>query len=124
MKYFIYILRCQDNSLYTGITTDLARRLSEHKGGGKGAKYTAAHPPLKFEAAWSADCRSDASKLEYRIKALTKPEKELLIAGKYSDIDNLGSYKKIKLSKSGGIMQMMFLCIPRCTTCQKAQAFL
>jgi len=82
MMYYIYILRCEDNSLYTGITTDLARRLAEHmQGGKKGAKYTRAKKVLRMEAAWEAPDRAQASKLERRIKAMTKSQKEALIAG-------------------------------------------
>ena len=78
--YYIYILRCENNFLYTGITTDVERRFNEHKDGNiKGAKYTKSHKPLGVEAVWEAENKSDASKLEYRIKQLTKKEKEDLI---------------------------------------------
>ena len=80
--YYVYLLRCRDGSLYTGITTDLSRRFKEHQGhDGKGAKYTASHSALMMEAAWTAENRSQASKLEYRMKRLTKCEKEQLILG-------------------------------------------
>ncbi len=77
--YSIYILRCEDGSLYTGITTDLERRFEEHKKGG--ARYTAGRRPLTVEAAWTAQNRSDALKLEMSIKKLKKAEKEGLIRG-------------------------------------------
>lgn len=78
--YFIYILNCDDGSLYTGITTDPERRLSEHlKERRGGAKYTQAHRPLSFAALWTAPDRSCASKLEYRIKLLTRSDKKRLI---------------------------------------------
>lgn len=65
--YYVYILRCRDGSLYTGITNDVAHRLRLHRSG-KGAKYTRAHPP-------------EAARLEYAIKAtLTHGEKLSLIA--------------------------------------------
>lgn len=80
MAYYTYILRCEDGSLYTGITTDLERRFSEHAGrGGRGAKYTAGHRPVRFEAAWVSPGRGEALRLERRIKGLTRPEKERLI---------------------------------------------
>lgn len=79
--YYVYILRCDNNFLYTGITTDVERRFNEHKDDKiKGAKYTKSHKPLGVEAVWEAESKSDASKLEYRIKKLPKKEKEDLIA--------------------------------------------
>ena len=78
--YYVYILRCEKNFLYTGITNDVERRFNEHvEGGKKGAKYTKVHKPLGVEAVWEAENKSDASKLEYRIKQLSKNEKEDLI---------------------------------------------
>lgn len=78
--YYTYILRCKDNSLYTGITTDLERRLKEHKEKGeKTAKYTLRHEVEKMEIAWESENRVLASKLEFNIKKLTKKQKEELI---------------------------------------------
>lgn len=80
MDYYIYMLRCEDGSLYTGITTDPARRLAEHlKRDKKGAKYTHSHIGTHYEAVWKTCGRSNASKLEYRIKRLTKADKEALV---------------------------------------------
>ena len=79
--YYIYILRCSDGKLYTGITTDVQRRFEEHtQQKGKGAKFTRSHKAETVEAVWSAADRSLASKLEYRIKALTRTQKLALIA--------------------------------------------
>ena len=78
--YYTYMLRCADNSIYTGITKDLSRRLEEHRTkGSKCAKYTLKHSAIKFEAAWESQTRSAASKLEYNLKKLTKTQKESLI---------------------------------------------
>lgn len=78
--YYVYILRCEGNNLYTGITTDVKRRFEEHgEGKQKGAKFTKTHKPIKIEAVWETESKSDASKLEYRIKQLKKAEKEDLI---------------------------------------------
>lgn len=78
--YYTYILRCKDNSLYTGITTDLERRLKEHKQKGeKTAKYTMTHSAIKMEMAWESENRVLASKLEFHIKKLKKQQKENLI---------------------------------------------
>lgn len=80
VMYYTYILRCEDNSLYTGITTDLNRRLEEHKSQSeKSAKYTRTHKVIKMETAWTSENRVLASKLEYHIKKLTKKQKEQLI---------------------------------------------
>lgn len=115
-------MRCADESLYTGITTDLARRFAEHAGR-KGAKYTAARPPLRFEAAFEAPGRAEASRLEYRLKALSRAQKEGLILGKAPRGLNLAACARIPITENGGIV-MLFVCYPRCTTCQKARAFL
>ena len=75
---YVYMLRCKDGSLYTGITPDVRRRYAEHCAG-KGAKYTKSHPPVSLEAVWQVADKSDALRLEYRIKALTKEQKERLL---------------------------------------------
>lgn len=78
--YYTYILRCKDNSLYTGITTDLKRRFKEHKEKGKkSAKYTLTHNASKMEIAWKSEDRILASRLEFQLKRLNKKQKEDLI---------------------------------------------
>jgi predicted GIY-YIG superfamily endonuclease len=74
----LYILRCGDGSLYTGITTDVQKRLAAHRSG-KGAKYTRGRGPL--ELVYSEECgsHSDALRRELEIKRLTREEKEMLI---------------------------------------------
>ncbi len=80
--YYTYMLRCSDNSIYTGMTNNLENRLNEHLSKGKnGAKYTKSHNVVKLEAAWKSKEKSLACKLEYQIKALTKKQKETLING-------------------------------------------
>ena len=78
--YYTYMLRCSDNSIYTGITNDINKRLEMHKKG-KGAKYTKSHSVEKIEALWRCKEKSLACKLEYQIKHLTKKHKENLING-------------------------------------------
>ena len=75
MDYYIYMIRCQDNSLYTGITTDIKRRYEEHKNG-TGAKYTKAKKVLQLEIFFRCEGRSNASKVECFIKGLSKVKKE------------------------------------------------
>ena len=79
--YYTYMLRCQDNSIYTGMTADLERRMQEHFSGENNcAKYTNRHKPKKLEMAWECETRALALKLEFHIKKdLTKLEKEDLI---------------------------------------------
>jgi len=74
----LYILRCGDGSLYTGITTDVEKRLEAHRSG-KGAKYTRGRGPL--ELVYREDCadHSAALKREWEIKQLSREEKEKLI---------------------------------------------
>ena len=73
------MLRCSDNTLYTGITTDLERRINEHNSSDKGAKYTKARRPVILVYSEKHSDRSSASKREYAIKKMTKSNKELLI---------------------------------------------
>ncbi len=76
----VYLLRCADGSLYTGIARDVARRLGEHERGGRGAKYLRGRGPLRLELSCEVGDRSRASRLECRIKRLPKVEKEALLA--------------------------------------------
>ena len=79
--YYIYMLRCEDDTIYTGITTDLDRRIEEHiTKSDKCAKYTLLHTAKYLEASWKTEDRKLASKLEYRIKGLSKMQKETLIS--------------------------------------------
>jgi len=80
-KWFVYVLKCGDDSLYTGITTDIIRRVKEHNGGvaGKGAKCTAARRPVQLVYSEECEDRSTASKREWAIKQLSRSQKLLLI---------------------------------------------
>ena len=93
--YYVYILRCQDDSLYTGITTDLDRRFAEHQS--KGSKYTASRKPLRYETAFTVPNRSNALKLELKIKSLSRKGKEDIISGKKS-LSGVYNSKQINLS--------------------------
>lgn len=76
--YFVYMLRCADHSLYTGFTTNLARRLAMHERG-KGAKYTRGRGPFTVEMVIEFASKTEALQAEYAIKQLTKQEKEQFI---------------------------------------------
>jgi len=83
MPYFFYLLRCSDNSLYSGITTDLTRRVREHngqlKGVEKGAKYTRVRRPVILVHSEEYKGRVAASKREWEVKHMNKEEKEQLL---------------------------------------------
>jgi len=78
-QWFVYILRCADNSLYTGITTDVARREKEHNNDKLGAKYTRARRPTFVVYQEKQPSRADATRREIAIKKMTKKNKELLL---------------------------------------------
>ena len=78
MDYNIYILRCSDGSLYTGIAFDLKERLSRHNQG-KGAKYTKARLPVELTYFESSYSKNDAIKREFEIKRLSRDKKIKLI---------------------------------------------
>lgn len=77
--YFVYIIQCADDTLYTGITTDLDRRINEHNSSKLGAKYTKVRRPVKLVYSKEFENRSEASKEESRIKKLSRTEKLNLI---------------------------------------------
>ncbi len=79
--YTIYIVRCRDGTLYTGITTNVQRRLQEHATGRRGAKYARGRGPLELVFEQPARDRAAASRIERCIKQLDRSEKEALIAG-------------------------------------------
>lgn len=79
-EWFLYLIRCPDNRLYTGITTDVARRFAQHQRG-KGAKALRGKGELTLVFSAPAGNRSEALRAEYRIKQLTKRQKEQLVAG-------------------------------------------
>ena len=80
--YFVYLLRCRDGTLYCGTAADWKKRMKVHFSGDvRAARYTRSHPPLRPEAVWQCESKSEALKLEHRIKQLTRTEKLSLIAG-------------------------------------------
>ena len=78
MSWYVYMVRCRDNSLYTGYTDDPDRRLAVHNAG-KGAKYTKSRLPVHMVYREECPDKSTALKREYAIKRLSKAEKENLI---------------------------------------------
>jgi len=80
MSYYVYILKCSDSTFYTGITTDIVRRLDEHNHSDRGAKYTRVRRPVELIYSEEAEDRRGAAQREYAIKKLTKLKKIELIA--------------------------------------------
>jgi len=76
--HYVYVLRCHDDSLYTGYTTDVERRVAEHDAG-EGAKYTRGRTPVELVHVESFEDRSTAMSREYQVKQLSRPEKERLV---------------------------------------------
>ncbi len=89
--YYTYMVRCKDNSIYTGMTNNLEKRIKEHISK-NGAKYTKTHNAIKLEIAWKSKEKSLACKLEYHIKQLNKQQKENLVKG-----EKLSKYLKGKV---------------------------
>ena len=89
--YYTYMIRCIDDSIYTGMTNNIDKRFSEHLNC-KGAKYTKLHQVKKLEAVWRSKNKSLACKLEYQIKEMNKKQKENIING-----EKLSCYLKGKI---------------------------
>lgn len=81
-QWYVYLMRCADNSLYTGVTTDPERRLREHNGElkGKGAKYTRTRRPVTLAVAIPLSSKVAVYQAEYAIKRLSKAEKESVVS--------------------------------------------
>jgi len=80
MTWKVYMLRCVDNTLYTGITTDLERRVEEHNSDNKkGARYTRVRRPVSLVYQENCDSRSHASSREYQLKKLSRADKLKLV---------------------------------------------
>jgi len=81
--WYLYLIRCADNSIYTGVSTAVARRLAEHQSGrGRGASYLRGRGPLTLARKIRVGDKSAAFRLEWRVKKLSRARKEDLIKGK------------------------------------------
>ncbi len=80
MSYYVYVVMCADDTLYTGLATDIERRIRVHNDG-KGAKYTRSRLPVNLVYSERFDTKSEALKREYEIKKWSRTEKDALIAG-------------------------------------------
>ena len=72
--WFVYIVKCSDGTLYTGISNNVEKRIEKHNKG-KGARYTKTRRPVTLFKSWEFPSKSDAMKEEYRIKQLSREEK-------------------------------------------------
>jgi putative endonuclease len=79
--WHLYLVRCGDGTLYTGISTDVSRRLAEHRSG-RGARYLRGRGPLLLARKIRVGDKSTAFRVEWRVKRLPREDKEKLIAGK------------------------------------------
>ncbi len=79
--WYVYVALCSDHSLYTGVTTDLARREREHNEGNNGARYTRSRRPIKIVYSERVEDRSSALRREYAVKQLSSIEKQRLVSG-------------------------------------------
>lgn len=77
--WYVYMVRCCDGSLYTGITKDIARRIKAHNSGKGGARYTRSRRPVTLVYSEQVGSRSAAARLEYRFKRMPPAQKKLLI---------------------------------------------
>jgi len=87
--FSLYIVRCSDDTLYTGIASDVRKRIAEHESSPRGAKYLRGKGPLRLEFVEPVGDRGVASTLEFRVKRLTRARKEALISGRASLADLL-----------------------------------
>ena len=85
-EWKVYIVECSDGSFYTGITTDINRRILEHNYSLKAAKYTRSRRPVRLVYEESASNRSEASKREYSIKRLKRKNKSSLILSEKNEL--------------------------------------
>ena len=88
-EFSVYIVRCADDTYYTGIAADVARRIAEHESSPRGAKYLKGRGPLTLVFSAVIGDRSAASRVEYRIKQLNRTGKEALINGHKSLLDSI-----------------------------------
>ena len=77
--WFLYVVHCSDGTLYTGVTTDISRRIREHNTGSRGAKYTRTRRPVELVYWVDFNNRSSAQKAEYKFKKLTRKQKDEII---------------------------------------------
>lgn len=101
-QYSLYILRCADGSLYTGIALDVGKRLQEHESGPRGAKYLRGRGPLILEFQVPVGDRRAASQAEFLVKNLPRSDKERLISGATNLVELGAGNSRSQVSGSAG----------------------
>lgn len=86
--HYVYIVKCRDTTLYTGYTTDIARRVHEHNTSPKGAKYTRVRRPVRVVYLKAFLNRSEACRYEYQLKQLSRLQKQAVIVKFLSGVSN------------------------------------
>jgi putative endonuclease len=79
--WYVYMVRCRDGTLYTGITKNLHKRIEAHNFGRDGARYTRSRRPVKLVYSEQAESKAAAASLEYRLKRLARAKKSRLVRG-------------------------------------------
>jgi ADP-ribose pyrophosphatase YjhB (NUDIX family)/predicted GIY-YIG superfamily endonuclease len=104
--WFLYLLRCADGTLYTGVTTDVARRVREHNSG-RGSRYTAARRPVWLTGCWRFTDRSSVQKAEARLRRLSHQEKERLAMAEqpFADAPFCGPQRNHFCPRCGGELE-------------------
>lgn len=100
--FSLYIVRCADDTLYTGIAADVEKRMAEHESSVRGAKYLRGRGPLRLEFAQAVGDRAVASVLEYRVKRLSRAQKQAIIDGCETLADLLEPATPDQVSGGGG----------------------
>lgn len=80
--WYLYMIRCRQGQIYTGVTTDVERRLQEHSGGPRGARFLRGRGPLTLAYQSRVGDRHEALRAEHRVKQLSRVQKEALIQGR------------------------------------------
>lgn len=91
-KWYVYIVLCIDNTLYTGVTNNINKRVREHNTSKRGAKYTKTRRPVRLVYLELFDSRSEAQRREYKIKQLSKQDKNKLIQKYVCVVQNASGY--------------------------------
>ena len=80
-SWYVYVVRCSDNTLYCGSTVDVKKRVDQHNGSTRGAKYTRSRRPVVLVKSWKLSDKSEALKKEASFKNLSKSQKERVVSG-------------------------------------------
>jgi putative endonuclease len=88
--WYVYMVRCSDGTLYTGISNDLEKRIKAHNSGKDGARYTRSRKPVELVYSEQVESKSAAARLEYQIKRLPRNKKELIVRCEGERIGKIG----------------------------------